>query len=61
MRISLVSLPVARGMAVQHTQMTCRVAAHQSSPTSRPVESPGAITDDTATRRPSRHTFDIRV
>ena len=61
MRIDPFSLPVAQGRAVQHTQMTCRVAAHQSSPTGRPVESPGAIVDDTAARRPSRHTFDIRV
>ncbi|GLS02533.1 hypothetical protein GCM10007859_25570 [Brevundimonas denitrificans] len=61
MRISPNSTPVAQGLAVQLTQMTCRVAAHRSSPTTRPVESPGAITDDTAARRPSRHTFDIRV
>ena len=61
MRIGPVPASVAQGMAIQHTQMTCRVAAHQSSPTGRPVESPGAITDDTVTRRPSRHTFDIRV
>ena len=61
MRVSPVSLPIAQGVAVRHTQATCRVAAHQSSPTSRPVESPGAIVDDTAARRPTRHTFDIRV
>ena len=61
MRVSLNSLPIAQGVAVQHTQTTCRVAAHQSSPTGPPVESPGAIVDDTAARRPTRHTFDIRV
>ena len=61
MRISPTSSPTAHAFAVQLSQMTCRVAAHRSSPTSRPVESPGAVTDDTITRRPSRHTFDIRV
>lgn len=61
MRVSPISLPIAQGVAVQHTQTTCRVAAHQSSPTGRPVGSPGAIVDDTAARRPTRHTFDIRV
>lgn len=61
MRVGPISLPIAQGVAVQHTQTTCRVAAHQSSPTGRPVESPGAIVDDTAARRPTRHTFDIRV
>lgn len=61
MRISPVYTPLAQGLAVQSTQMTCRVAAHQSSPTTRPVQPPGAIVDDTAARRPTRHTFDIRV
>jgi hypothetical protein len=61
MRISSISLPIAQGVAVEHTQTTCRVAAHQSSPTGRPVESPRAIIDDTTARRPTRHTFDIRV
>jgi hypothetical protein len=61
MRVSPMSLPISQGVAVQHTQTTCRVAAHQSSPTGRPVESPAAIVDDTAARRPTRHTFDIRV
>lgn len=61
MRISPISTPIAQGLAVQLSQTTCRVAAHRSSPTGRPVESPGAIVDDTAARRPSRHTFDIRV
>ncbi len=59
MRIGPGSIPHA--LAVQGAQMTCRAAAHQSSPTSRPVEAPGAITADTAPRRPSRQTFDIRV
>ena len=61
MRISPISMPVARGLAVQLSQMTCQVAAHRSSPTTRPVEPPGAITDDAVTRRASRHTFDIRA
>lgn len=61
MRISPGSAPIAQGLAVQLSQMTCRVAAHRSSPTTRPVEPPGAVTEDTVTRRPSRHTFDIRV
>lgn len=47
--------------AVQLSQMACRVAGHRSSPTARPVEAAGRISDDTSTRRPSRHTFDITV
>lgn len=61
MRISPVSAPAGQGQATHFSQMICRVAAHQSSPTARPVEPPGAISDDSATRRPTRHTFDIRV
>lgn len=61
MRVSPISLPSTQGVAVQHAQTTCRVAAHQSSPTARPVQPPGAIADDTATRRPTRQTFDLRV
>ena len=61
MRIGAISTPTAQFVAVQLSQMTCRVAAHRSSPTTRPVEPPGAVTEDTVTRRPSRHTFDIRV
>lgn len=61
MRIGPPPTHFAHGMAVQLAQVTCRVGAHQSSPTSRPVQPPGAITDDTSARRPSRHTFDIRV
>lgn len=61
MRIGPTSMPTAQPLAVQLSQMTCRVAAHGSSPTTRPVEPPSAVTDDTVTRRPSRHTFDIRV
>jgi hypothetical protein len=61
MRISPISMPIAQGVAVQHTQTTCRAAAHRSSPTGRPVEAPGAIVDDTTARRPTRHTFDIRA
>lgn len=61
MRVAPASSASARAAASQFTQLTCRVASHQSSPTSRPVEAPGAITDDTVTRRPSRHTFDISV
>jgi len=61
MKISPGAMPVTQGLTVQLSQLTCRVAAHRSSPTSRPVEPPGAMGDDTATRRPTRHTFDIRV
>lgn len=61
MRIGAISTPTAQFVAVQLSQMTCRVAAHRSSPTDRPVEPPNTIADDTATRRSSRHTFDIRV
>lgn len=42
-------------------QTTCRVGAHRSSPTARPVPPPDPVSSDTVTRRPSRHTFDIRV
>lgn len=61
MRIGPVTTPPGQSQATHFSQMTGRVAAHQSSPTDRPVEPPGAIIDDTATRRPTRHTFDIRV
>jgi len=53
--------PSAHAWAVQLSQMTGRVAGHQSTPTDRPVDPAGAIADETLTRRPSRHTFDIRV
>lgn len=61
MRIGAPSIPTAQAWAVQLSQVTGRVAAHQSTPTDRPVDPPKAITNDTVTRRPSRHTFDIRV
>jgi hypothetical protein len=61
MRTSPVSTSIAQGIAAQLSQTTCRVAAHRSSPTATPVQSPNGIAGDTATRRPSRHTFDIRV
>ena len=61
MRVSAPYNPSAHAWAVQLAQMAGRVAAHQSTPTDRPVDPPGAITDDTLIRRPSRHTFDIRV
>ncbi len=53
--------PAAHAWALQLSQMTGRVAAHQSTPTDRPVDPPRAINDDAGIRRPSRHTFDIRV
>lgn len=61
MRVALAACVNAQALAVHLAQMTSRVAGHQSSPTSRPVDAPAAIVDDTAARRPSRHTFDIRV
>lgn len=61
MRINPTSIPTTQGLAVQLSQATGRVAAHRSSPTTRPVEAPSAVTDDTVTRRPTRHTFDIRA
>ena len=61
MRISQTSSPTAHALAVQLSHMTCRAAAHRSSPTARPVEFLSAATEDTVSRRPSRHTFDIRV
>jgi len=61
MRIGPNSRTAGQAGAAQLSQMTCRVAGHRSSPTARPVESAGAITDETSTRRPSRHTFDITV
>lgn len=42
-----------------HTQL--QAASHQSSPTARPVPPPDPVNGDTVVRRPSRHTFDIRV
>lgn len=61
MRVSAPYNPAAHAWAVQLAQMTGRVASHQSTPTDRPVDPPGAVRDDTLIRRPSRHTFDIRV
>lgn len=60
-RVAPPASPTSRAGAVQLSQMACRVAGHRSSPTNRPVEAAGAITDDTSTRRPTRHTFDITV
>lgn len=54
-------MTLARMEAAQLSQLTARVGAHQSSPTSRPVEQPGEIRDEMAARRPSRHALDIRV
>ena len=61
MKVGASSNPAAYAWALQLSQMTGRVASHQSTPTDRPLEPPGAIRDDAALRRPSRHTFDIRV
>lgn len=61
MRVGPTTSFAAHAMAVHSSQMTCRVAAHRSSPTTQPIQPPGAITDDTSTRRASQHTFDIRV
>lgn len=61
MRVGASFNPSAHAWAVQLSQMTGRVAGHQSSPTDRPVDPPGAINKDTLTRRLTQHTFDIRV
>lgn len=61
MRIGPSASPTPHAAAVQLSQATARVAAHRSSPTDRPVAAPDAVTGDTLIRRPSRHTFDIRV
>jgi hypothetical protein len=61
MRVGASSNPAVHAWALQLSQMTSRVAAHQSTPTDRPVDPPGVIRDDAGIRRPSRHTFDIRV
>lgn len=61
MRVGVTTSFAALAMAVHSSQMTCRVAGYRSSPTSRPVQPPGAITDDTSTRQASQHTLDIRV
>ena len=61
MRVGAPFNPSAHAWAVQLSQMTSRVAGHQSTPTDRPVDPPGAINNDTLTRRPSRYTFDVRV
>jgi len=53
--------PAAHAWALQLSQMAGRVATHQSTPTDRPVDPSQAISDDAVLRRPSRHTFDIRV
>lgn len=61
MRVGNPSAVVAQAWAVQSTQTTGRVAAHQSSPTDRPVEKVQPILGETRLRRASQHTFDIRV
>ena len=61
MRVGTSTNPAVQAWALQLSQMTGRVASHQSSPTDRPVDPPLAISDDAGIRRPSRHTFDIRV
>ena len=61
MRVGASSNHAVHAWALQLSQMTGRVAAHQSTPTGRPVEPPQAISGDPVIRRPSRHTFDIRV
>jgi hypothetical protein len=61
MRVGAPYNPSAHAWAVQLSQMTGRAAGHQSSPTDRPVEPPGAINNDTVTRRPGGYTFDIRA
>jgi hypothetical protein len=61
MRVGAPSTVAAYAWAVQLSQMTSRIAAHQSTATDRPVDPPGALTGDTLVRRPSRHTFDTRV
>lgn len=61
MRIGAPHSLAASAWAVQLAQMTGRVATHQSTPTDRPVDPPAPVKDDTLIRRPSQHTFDIRV
>lgn len=61
MRVGTSTNPAVQAWALQLSQMTGRVASHQSTPTDRPVDPPRAISDDAGIRRPSRHTFDIRV
>jgi len=61
MKVGASSNPAIQAWALQLSQMTGRVAAHQSTPTDRPVDPPQSISDDAGIRRPSRHTFDIRV
>ncbi len=46
MRVGAPSNPAAHAWAVPLSQMTGRVAAHQSTPTDRPVEPPQAISGD---------------
>jgi hypothetical protein len=60
-RVAGPSYTLAQAWALQTSQATGRVAAHQSSPTDRPVEQAQAILGETRLRRPSQHTFDIRV
>ena len=61
MRVGAPSNAAAFAWALQLSQMAGRVASHQSTPTDRPVDPPRTVRDDAGIRRPSRHTFDIRV
>ncbi len=61
MKIGYSASPAMAAWAMQLAQAATRVAAHQSSPTDRPVEPTQAISDDAGIRQPSRHSFDIRV
>ncbi len=61
MKVGASPNPAIHAWDLQLSQVTVRVAAHQSTPTDRPVDPPRSISDDAGIRRPSRHTFDIRV
>jgi len=61
MKVGPYSSAGASAWAAMLAQTTARVAAHQSTPTDRPVEAPTAIAGDVSVRQPSRQTFDIRV
>lgn len=60
MRVPPAPGPLA-GWSALLTQTVGRMGAHQSSPTLRPVPPPDPVASDIPARRPSRHTFDIRV
>ncbi|WP_396595639.1 hypothetical protein [Brevundimonas sp. R86498] len=61
MKVGPYSGAAASTWAAILSQTTSRVAAHQSSPTDRPVEPLTTVKGGAQLNGPSRQTFDIRV